>query len=51
MNINTQMSTTGLQSDIVLPAAGFYEKEGMFVRVNATSSDAVIAAIKAKLGK
>ena len=33
------------------PLIGFYEKEGMFVRVNATSSDAVIAAIKAKLGK
>ena len=33
------------------PLIGFYEKEGMFVRVNATSSDAVIAAIKNKLGK
>jgi adenylate kinase len=33
------------------PLIGFYEKEGMFVRVNATSSDAVIAAIKTKLGK
>ncbi|MEK7712295.1 MAG: adenylate kinase [Pseudomonadota bacterium] len=33
------------------PLIGFYEKEGMFVSVNATSSDAVIAAIKNKLGK
>jgi len=29
VNINTQMSTTGLESDIVMPAAGFYEKEGI----------------------
>ena len=33
------------------PLAGFYEKEGMLLSVNATSSDAVIEAIKAKLGK
>ncbi|MEJ2390802.1 MAG: adenylate kinase [Gammaproteobacteria bacterium] len=31
------------------PLIGFYEKEGMLVTVNATSSDAVIDAIKAKL--
>ncbi|MDH5472586.1 MAG: adenylate kinase [Gammaproteobacteria bacterium] len=33
------------------PLAGFYEKEGMLLTVNATSSDAVIDAVKAKLGK
>ena len=33
------------------PLIGFYEKEGSFLSVNATSSDAVIAAIKKKLGK
>ena len=33
------------------PVAGFYEKEGMLLTVEATSSDAVIDAIKAKLGK
>lgn len=32
------------------PLAGFYEKEGMLVSVDATSSEAVINAIKAKLG-
>ena len=32
------------------PLANFYEKEGMLLTVNATSSDAVINAIKAKLG-
>ena len=32
------------------PVAGFYEKEGMLLTVEATSSDAVIEAIKAKLG-
>ncbi len=32
------------------PLASFYEKEGMLLTVNATSSDAVIDAIKAKLG-
>jgi len=29
VNVNTQMSTTGMQSDIVLPAAGYYEKLGI----------------------
>jgi len=29
VNVNTQMSTTGMQSDIVLPAAGWYEKLGI----------------------
>lgn len=33
------------------PLAGFYEGEGMLLTVEATSSDAVIDAIKAKLGK
>jgi adenylate kinase len=33
------------------PLAGFYEKEGMLLTVEATSSDAVIDAIKEKLGK
>lgn len=33
------------------PLAGFYEKEGMLLTVTATSSDAVIDAIKEKLGK
>ena len=32
------------------PLANFYEKEGMLLTVNATSSDAVIDAIKQKLG-
>jgi adenylate kinase len=32
------------------PLVGFYEKEGLLMTVNATSSDAVIAAIKEKLG-
>jgi len=31
------------------PLIGFYEKEGMLLNVNATSSDAVIAAIQKKL--
>jgi adenylate kinase len=31
------------------PLAGYYEKEGSLVSVDATSSDAVIDAIKAKL--
>ena len=31
------------------PLAGFYEKEGMLLTVSATSSDAVIDAIKARL--
>jgi adenylate kinase len=33
------------------PLIGFYQKEGMLTDVNATSSDAVVAAIKQKLGK
>jgi len=33
------------------PLIGFYEKEGMLLTVSATSSDAVIGAIKKKLGK
>lgn len=33
------------------PLIGFYENEGMLLTVNATSSDAVINAIKEKLGK
>ncbi|MCW8956359.1 MAG: adenylate kinase [Gammaproteobacteria bacterium] len=33
------------------PLAGFYEKEGMLLTVSATSSDAVIDAIKKRLGK
>ena len=32
------------------PLAGFYENEGMLLKVDATSSDAVINAIKAKIG-
>lgn len=32
------------------PLVGFYKNEGMLLSVNATSSDAVIDAIKAKLG-
>jgi len=32
------------------PLADFYRKEGMLLDVNATSSDAVVAAIKAKVG-
>lgn len=33
------------------PLAGFYEKEGLLLTVQATSSDTVIDAIKEKLGK
>ncbi len=33
------------------PLIGFYEKEGMLLTVNATSSEAVIAAIQQKLGR
>ena len=33
------------------PLAGFYKNEGMLLTVNATSSDAVIEAIKEKIGK
>jgi adenylate kinase len=32
------------------PLVGFYEKEGMLLDINATSSDAVVAAIKEKIG-
>jgi len=32
------------------PLVGFYEKEGMLIDINATSSDAVVAAIKEKVG-
>jgi len=32
------------------PLVGFYEQEGMLLDINATSSDAVVAAIKQKLG-
>jgi adenylate kinase len=32
------------------PLAGFYEKEGMLLTVSATSSEAVIDAIKKKIG-
>ncbi len=32
------------------PLVGFYEKEGMLVDINATSSDAVVGAIKAHVG-
>ncbi|MFP3875037.1 MAG: adenylate kinase [Thiohalophilus sp.] len=32
------------------PLAGFYEKEGMLMRINATSSEDVVAAIKDKCG-
>jgi adenylate kinase len=33
------------------PLIGFYDKEGLLITVNATSSEAVIDAIKSKLGK
>ena len=32
------------------PLVGFYQKEGMLLDINATSSDAVVDAIKGKLG-
>lgn len=32
------------------PLIGFYEKEGLLMNVNATSSDTVVAAIKEKIG-
>jgi len=32
------------------PLAGFYEKEGQLMSINATSSDVVVAAIKEKCG-
>ena len=37
-------------NEMTAPLASFYEKEGNLVSVDATSSDAVIDAIKAKLG-
>lgn len=37
-------------NDQTAPLIGFYENEGMLLTVDATSSDAVIDAIKAKLG-
>ena len=37
-------------NDQTAPLIGFYEKEGMLLTVDATSSDAVIEAIQAKLG-
>jgi adenylate kinase len=33
------------------PLVGYYEKEGLLMSVNATSSDAVVAAIKERLGQ
>ncbi len=36
-------------NDQTAPLVGFYEKEGLLLSVNATSSDAVIDAIKAKI--
>jgi len=38
-------------NEMTAPLAGFYEKEGMLLTVTATSSEAVIDAIKEKLGK
>jgi adenylate kinase len=32
------------------PTPPFYQKEGLLMNVNATSSDAVVAAIKEKCG-
>ncbi|MGD2119150.1 MAG: adenylate kinase [Chromatiales bacterium] len=32
------------------PLVGFYEKEGLLLDINATSSDAVVSAIKEKIG-
>ncbi|MCW8900752.1 MAG: adenylate kinase [Gammaproteobacteria bacterium] len=37
-------------NEMTAPLAGFYKKEGSLISVDATSSDAVIDAIKAKLG-
>jgi len=37
-------------NDQTAPLVGFYQAEGMLLSVNATSSDAVINAIKGKLG-
>ena len=41
----------GTYNEKTAPLVGFYEKEGLLMTVNATSSDAVISAIKEKLGK
>jgi adenylate kinase len=38
-------------NDKTAPLIGFYQKEGMLMDVNATSSDVVVATIKQKLGK
>jgi adenylate kinase len=38
-------------NEMTAPLAGFYEKEGMLLTVDATSSDAVINAIKERLAK
>ncbi len=38
-------------NEMTAPLAGFYEKEGMLLTVAATSSDAVIDAIKERIGK
>ena len=38
-------------NDQTAPLVGFYKNEGLLLSVNATSSDAVIDAIKEKLGK
>ena len=38
-------------NDQTAPLVGFYKDEGLLLSVNATSSDAVIDAIKEKLGK
>lgn len=38
-------------NDQTAPLVGFYKNEGLLLSVNATSSDAVIDAIKAKLAK
>lgn len=38
-------------NEMTAPLAGFYDKEGMLLTVEATSSDAVIDAIKAKLAE
>ena len=37
-------------NEMTAPLAGFYEKEGSLISIDATSSEAVIDAIKAKLG-
>jgi adenylate kinase len=37
-------------NDQTAPLVGFYKTEGLLLSVDATSSDAVINAIKAKIG-